>query len=637
MRFRHVMGHLRSFVVGTAGHVDHGKTALVRALTGVATDRLPEEKRRGITIELGFAPLALRGGARASVVDVPGHRRFVPTMIAGATGVDLVVLVVAADEGPMPQTREHLAVCELLGLDRGVVALTKIDRVDDEARALAIEEVRRTIDGRLHAEIVPCAPPSGEGVDAVRAAIEAALEGRADIGGPPRMWVDRVLRVRGVGAVLTGTLVRGRIARGDHLALASSRGVRPFVVRGLHVHSAAVDEARAATRLAIHAALDAEEAARGDLVTSEEDAPPPTTCLDASMRGGGARRGASVTVHVGTAGAPARITRVDPLEGDVSLVRLALDTPLPIAAGERHLVRGSHVAGAFGALLGGGVVLDAHPPSRARGSARRALASAVHAGDASRALDALLDREDPRPVDPASASLAVPLLEAAARAVASGALVRCGRGVVRRRTLAALADRARELVTAHVARAPLDRGMPLAALRAELARDAGDDAADAAILAARARRGAEDGGAIAVVGDVALPAARAGRLPREIADRVDRARAFIVESGAHGASIGRLAEILDVPPDRARAVVAALEREGGVVRAGELWFARAVVDDVRARIVARLAAGPPVTVIEAKSLCALPRRQAILLLEHLDAAGVTRRVGDARVLVGAAP
>ena len=211
------MGRVRRFVLGTAGHVDHGKTTLVRALTGVDTDRLPEEKRRGITIELGFAPWDLGDGVSVSLIDVPGHRRLVHTMIAGAIGMELLLLVIAADEGVMPQTREHVAACELLGIRRAVVAITKLDRTGMELGELAGEEARARLGGRIQAEVVCCSARTGEGIDAVRAAVRRAL-----LSLPPprptaraRLSVDRAFSVKGAGTVVTGTLVEGKIAPQD--------------------------------------------------------------------------------------------------------------------------------------------------------------------------------------------------------------------------------------------------------------------------------------------------------------------------------------------------------------------------------------------------------------------------------------
>ena len=205
-------------VLGTAGHIDHGKTALVRALTGVDTDRLPEEKSRGITIDLGFAPLQLDGGVTLSIVDVPGHEGLVRTMVAGANGIDLLLLVVAADEGVMPQTREHLAICELLGITRGVVALTKKDLVEPDMAELAAEEVSLLLEETplAGAPVVPVSSATGEGLDALRAALIELATGappRTPRRGPPRLAIDRAFEMRGFGGVVTGTLIG--VSRGD--------------------------------------------------------------------------------------------------------------------------------------------------------------------------------------------------------------------------------------------------------------------------------------------------------------------------------------------------------------------------------------------------------------------------------------
>ena len=239
-------------ILGTAGHIDHGKTSLVRALTGVDTDRLPEEKRRGITIALGFAPLSLDGVGIIGVVDVPGHEAFVRTMLAGASGIDLALLVIAADEGVMPQTREHLAILTLLGVRAGVVALTKSDLVDDEMRELAAEDVREAIAGSALADapIVPVSSVTGAGLDDLRAAIRAAaalVPARA-ADEPWRMPVDRVFSVAGAGTVATGTAWTGTIAREATVRiLPLDRTAR---VRSLESHGAAAVEVGAGTRVA---------------------------------------------------------------------------------------------------------------------------------------------------------------------------------------------------------------------------------------------------------------------------------------------------------------------------------------------------------------------------------------------------
>jgi selenocysteine-specific elongation factor len=304
------------------------------------------------------------------------------------------------------------------------------------------------------------------------------------------------------------------------------------------------------------------------------------------------------------------------------------------------VLRGSAFDAPAGALAGGGIVLDARPHARSRGPRRRALAEALVAGDAGAILAALVAESEPRPLDPAAverARLAIPpeaIATAAERAVAGGSLARCGTGVVERRVIATLADEARALVAEHAARAPLDRGMPLATLRQRIAARGGHAAAEAAILAARARRGPDDVGAIAIDGDVVFVAIHRGRTSPELAGALARTTASLRDAGVHGASLARVVDATGTTPDRARAVLAALERSGGAVHAGDLWFDRAVVDHVRARAVEHLQRASGVSVTELKHLCGLPRRQAILLLEHFDVAGLTRRTGDVRVLVG---
>src|SRR4051794_18105663 len=256
---------MHPLTLGTAGHIDHGKTVLVRALTGVDTDRLQEERERGISIELGYAPLDLPSGRRLSVVDVPGHERFVRTMVAGATGIDLYLMVVAADDGVMPQTREHAAVLAALGVGAGVVAITKADLADP---ARASEEAAALLPS---AEIVPVAAPRGEGLEELRAALDrvaAALPGRSG-GGALRLHVDRSFTIRGAGTVVTGTLWGGAAARGDEVRiLPSGLSAR---VRSVQVHDEPRERAEAGQRVALNlAGVSRDDVARGDVVVAAE-------------------------------------------------------------------------------------------------------------------------------------------------------------------------------------------------------------------------------------------------------------------------------------------------------------------------------------------------------------------------------
>lgn len=330
--------------LGTAGHVDHGKTALVAALTGVDTDRLPEEKARGLTIVLGYAPLVLPGGRQLSVVDVPGHERFVRTMVSGATGIDGFLLVVAADDGVMPQTVEHAAVLRGLGVRDGVVAVTKTDLASPGD---AIAEARELVPG---CEVVACSVRAGTGLKELRGALDRLAErlaSRALAGGPPRLHVDRAFTVTGRGTVVTGTLWSGALAAGDMLVVVPG-GTRARV-RGLEVHGEAVERASAGQRVAVNLTGARSGAiARGDVLA---DAPfPAVTVLDCALALEGAAGGEEVHVHHGTREAPGRLVA---LGEDLWQLRLA--RPLLAADGDRVVVRRSSPP----ATLGGGVVLDA--------------------------------------------------------------------------------------------------------------------------------------------------------------------------------------------------------------------------------------------------------------------------------------
>jgi selenocysteine-specific elongation factor len=626
----------RRFVLGTAGHVDHGKTSLVRALTGRDTDRLPEEKRRGITIELGFAPWDLGGGLHASLVDVPGHRRLVHAMIAGAGGIELVILVVAADEGVMPQTREHVAVCELLGVRRAVIAVSKIDAVDADLAGVAAEEARALLGDRWSAELVRCSAKTGEGLDDLRAAVRRSLEGlpaKGDARLAPalRMPIDRVFTVRGAGTVVTGTLIGGEVRVGAPLFVVGERGKRATHARTLQVHDAPVYVAEGPTRLAVNlAGVALDDVKRGDVLT---DAPSlrTTEMVDVALQGEALElaRGASATIHVGTARAPVQVLRV---EG--GMARLRLSAPVAIAGGDRYVLRGSNVGGPSGAILGGGVVLDA-APARVRSRTRwLKVLGAVAAGDASGAARALVDDRAPRPLEEGSFAgrfaIAGPAIARAADRLADGkGLVRLGDGAWMDRTaLEALATRARELVEAHARDFPLDRGLPTETLRGKLARAAGRDAAERAIKLAASDPRAP----LAIDGDVARP--RKAPLDERQGKRLDAARAAVDGAGRRGAGAFGVGEATGATPAEVRAILAHLVRDGAIIQAGDLWFSRALVDELRALAVAHLsrAPGTRLSVIEFKELAGLARKQAILMLELFDQRGVTRREGDARVL-----
>ena len=330
--------------VATAGHIDHGKTTLVEALTGKNTDRLPEERARGISIDLGYAPLELPNGVRLSVVDVPGHERFVRTMVAGATGVDLFLLVIDANEGARPQTHEHLAVLRLLGVDRGVVALTKADLADTETLELARAEAEELVPG---AAVVAVSARTGDGLDELRAALAAIATERGREHAPTRLYVDRSFSLRGIGTVVTGTLWSGSIGEGDELRV-EPRG-RAVRVRSVQVHDRPGDRAEAGQRVAVSLpGVERSDVGRGDALIAPGRYRP-SYRLDVVLDRL-AEIPASVHVHHGTADVPARVAFV----GE-RFAQLRLAEPVVAA-------RGDHVVLRAGTTVGGGVVLDPRPP-----------------------------------------------------------------------------------------------------------------------------------------------------------------------------------------------------------------------------------------------------------------------------------
>jgi len=331
--------------VGTAGHVDHGKTWLVRALTGKDTDRLPEERERGISIDLGYAPLDLPDGRRLSLIDVPGHERFVRTMVAGATGIDLFLLVVDAAEGVRPQTLEHLAVLVLLGVDDGVIAVTKADAVDEETLELALAEAHELMPS---APVVPVSAKTGAGLDDLRAAL-AEVAGRVEhVGsdGATRLFVDRAFTLHGIGTVATGTLWSGTVSPGDTLR-AEPPGIT-VRVRSVQVHDHAVDVAEAGQRVAVNIpGVDRNLLRRGDALVTP-GAYSPSYRVDVEVEELAAIPD-SVLVHHGTAATLARVFRAGPY------AQLRLAAPLVAARGDRLVLRGQ-------TTLGGGRVIEAAPP-----------------------------------------------------------------------------------------------------------------------------------------------------------------------------------------------------------------------------------------------------------------------------------
>jgi selenocysteine-specific elongation factor len=389
----------KRLILGTAGHIDHGKTALVKVLTGVDTDRLQEEKARGITIELGFADFVPRDDLRMGVVDVPGHEGFIRNMLAGATGMDLVLMVVAADEGMMPQTREHLEIVRLLGVEQMVVALTKSDLVEEEWIPLVEEEVREALRESPYSEapVVVTSTVTGAGIETLKDRLVEMAEGAVKRSSEdlPRLPIDRAFTVRGTGTVVTGTLWSGRLSIGDAVVLQPS-GVRGRV-RGLQVHGFQVDYAGAGERTAVAitgGGIDLDSAERGQVLVAE-GAWEATGMLTTQLRviqgtSWTVKHGQRIRVHIGTTEVMARVVTLEGSEvrpGDVGWVQLRLERPLLARTGDRFVIRSYSPM----TTIGGGVVAEAHPSKRKKLRTHEASElKTIIDGDAEAALGAAL-------------------------------------------------------------------------------------------------------------------------------------------------------------------------------------------------------------------------------------------------------
>jgi selenocysteine-specific elongation factor len=634
-------------VLGTAGHIDHGKTSLVRALTGVDTDRLPEEKARGITIELGFAPLELPGVGRLSVVDVPGHERLVRTMVAGASGIDLVLLVVAADEGVMPQTREHLAICELLGLERGVVALTRIDLAPPDVADLAEAEVRELVAaGRFaRAPVVRVSSVTGEGLDGLRARLAEVARGaaaRTPRSGPPRLGVDRAFVLRGFGTVVTGTLVGGplRVGQGVEVLPAGHRAR----VRGLQSHGAPVATAPPGVRTAVNLqGIELGQVHRGDVV-SAPDALALTRAFDARVRWlPGAPplvERASVELLAGTSERRARVAPIGApglAPGTTGAVRVHVaGAPLALLPGDRVVLRGFARLPGGGTTVGGGEVLDVAPARRRRGDPVlvRELAAlaqddpetgiAVRVGRAGLAglETARLRREIG--LEPTLLDTLLGRMTQTGRLAATPAgrlLAPEATAEVERRVSAALA--------AFHAREPLRPGVSRGELAGALPDNLPADVLDLALARLAAR-----GQAVAAPDGIRLaahrPAAALGGAEHALLERI---RAEARDAGLAPPALREWSERLGCAPDRLRALLAHLERENALVHApGDFWFDRAAVDGLRERLVSFLRAHGAIETPAYKQLVGTSRKHAVPLMELFDAERLTLRVGNRRVL-----
>ena len=587
-------------VLGTAGHVDHGKTSLVLALTGRDTDRLPEEKERGISIALGFAPLALPSGRRVSLVDVPGHERFVRHMVAGASGVDGYLLCVAADDGVMPQTVEHMAVLRLLGVKDGVVAVTKSDLADPSR---AVDEVRELVGASP--EIVAVSAVTGDGVSELRGALERLADRtlRRTGRGRPRLFVDRAFSVAGAGTVVTGTLWGDPMEIGDRITIIPSG--RTGRVRGLQVHDETVARADGG-RVALNiAGIDRNDAPRGSCAVRAADGWRPATMLDVAVdwlpnAPTSLRTRRRLQAFLGTSEVSATCVLLDGDEippGGRAYAQLRLDAEVAADVGDRLVLRSAERR-----TVGGATVIDAAPVRHGRGS-----------GAAARL--ATLERADP------VALLRLRIAEAGVAGAHVGevgrAMVDAAGGVLLRDDLAVdrvILDEARARLLSALRPARLS----LAAAQQATGLDAAAGAAVVDVLL--------DEGTIIRDGPHIAAAGVSTRDPL-----ADEARRLLADAGLRPPGPAELGERLGVDQAHLAAAMRDLTYEGAVIGAGGLWFAASAAATARSQAAEALARGP-MGIGDLRDLWGVGRRHALALAAHLDASGLTRRIGDERVL-----
>jgi selenocysteine-specific elongation factor len=603
-------------VVGTAGHVDHGKSTLVRRLTGIDPDRFAEEKRRGLTIDLGFAWLRLPSGREIGVVDVPGHERFVKNMLAGAGGITVCLFVVAANEGWMPQSAEHLAILDVLGISSGVVALTKADTVDGETLALVAEEVAERLRPTNLAglPVVPCSATTGAGLEELLAALDDAVASAPpapDLGNP-RLWVDRVFTIAGAGTVVTGTLAGGRLAAGDEVEIAPEG--RRARIRAIQTHKKEIDEVGPGHRVALNlAGLERRGAERGDAVvrpgrwraTRRVDArlrvlAPSVSGSDVALTEKGAH-----LLYVGSAETPVRLkllgtSRVEP--GEEAFAQLQLSAPAPLGRGDRFVIRD---AGRV-LTLGGGEVLDPLPPEARRSDpARLALLAELERSDDAAALTALVRAEGG--------------LDAGEARLRTGAgtpgpgVVPLGSWLVTEERRDELARSILDALGSHHEDHPLERGMPREMLKpvVSLRPDAFDALLDAL-------EGVVQEGALVrlTTHAVALEPAQ-----REARDRVLAA----IEAAGFAPPLAK-----DLAADRS--LLRALVESGDLVSVGDFYLTGGQAAAAKEKVTAQIRASGGATVAEIRDLLGTTRKYAVPLCEWLDAEGITRRRGDVRVI-----
>ena len=626
-------------IIGTAGHIDHGKTSLVRLLTGIDTDRLPEEKQRGMTIDLGFAHTELAGVGQVGIVDVPGHERFVRNMVAGATGLDLALLVVAADDGVMPQTREHLDIIGLLGITSGVVALTKIDLVTAERIDAVTREIRALLDGTLlaSAPVLPVSSGTGEGLETLRQELThcLALTKSKSVAWPFWMAVDRVFAIRGFGIVATGTIESGQVEKDAHLRLLP--GGQTVRVRGIQIHDRPVDSATAGSRCALNlAGIERHSLRRGTVVCDIGLTQVPKT-VDARVAlardlGKPLKSHARIRFHCGTAETIARLQWLEPIPpepGGAGLAQLRLEEPVPVLYGHRFILRDETAQ----RTVGGGVVLNAFAERRgARRPERIEQLAHLSALDPNESLAAMLRTRG------AEGWLLPELAEQLAESPQRLEERVAQRGDVWREDIegsvwiglrSAVEALGPQLVTAMGAYL---RDHPrVTAVAPETLHSMVCRRLDLRIFRSLLNR-LVAAGALELCSDGVRPIGHRQSFSSEDAALADRVEKLLTHDGKPPPKLEALARAMGLAAPRLRRFLGELERAGRVARLADgVYVTERDLAAWRGEAKAYLGKHEHMTVAQFRDQIGIGRGLAIMVLERLDKEAVTKRIGDSRV------
>lgn len=633
----------RRVIVGTAGHIDHGKTSLIKALTGVDCDRLPEEKERGITIDLGFAPLRLPSGALVGVIDVPGHERFVKNMVAGAVGVDFVLLVVAADEGVMPQTVEHLGILDLLGVKDGLVVVTKVDLCPDEdLRALLREEIEALVRGTFleGAPVVEVSSATGEGLEELLRLMDERI-GRVrpkEAEGPFLLAVDRAFLKQGFGVIATGTAYRGQVRVGQRLSvLPQGKSTR---VRNLNVHGERVELAMAGQRVALNLSdLSLDEVGRGTWL-ADEGFYEPTSLFDARLsvlrqpEGLRVRHFERLRLHVGTAEILCRVYLLESEEvsgGERALCQIACEEPVVVEGGSRFILRSYSPS----VTLGGGEVIYAYP-ERAKGRRRAHYSSFLKLyleasspeERAVRLLDLMGWADLPGLVRRAQAwsLLGEGGLRLKEAVLSHGGAVLEGELLLSRAFVEEMGGRAREALAQFHRENPHKQGMPQEELISR-ASPAGLKGYGRAIVQLLWERGFVE----VLGGKVALPGFRSS-LGEDLSRAVDLVRGHLAARGFAAPTREEIASELSLEAQLLNRALDVMAESGEVAWVGHFVYLTSTLEEAKARLSRAFGERGEITPAVVRDVLGISRKHIIPLLEHLDSLGFTKRVGDKRIL-----